>query len=55
MAELVYLKDALGNSRSYTVENGVKISDGVGGWVPFAFGGGWQQPRQVREWNRIIS
>ena len=40
MAELVYLKNALGNSQAYTVENGVKLSDGVGGWVPFTAGGG---------------
>lgn len=40
MSRTVVLKNAIGTRVSYTVENGIKISDGNGGFVSFYLGGG---------------
>ena len=36
MSETVYLKSAAGTQQAFYVEEGVKLSDGNGGWIPFS-------------------
>lgn len=40
MSKTVFLKNAVGASTEYTVENGVKLSDGNGGFATFSANGG---------------